>query len=446
VNTVLITIVGPAGQRDLALPAAAPIDEFLPSLVRLVGDGGANGSGDDGWRLGSSDGTSLPSGSTLEAGGVRDGDVLYLAHDESKAETRAHAEPADSAAGSADEARAPGPAERTERLLPPRHSTLGRLWQTTAAIVGPTRAAPRAAFEARGDDRPASQPADLMIARRPSVSERIRQAWRSSDYLERLDEAIAAPRLRRCVTIAVVSPKGGVGKTTTTALLGSLLGFLRRDRVVAVDTNPDFGSLGRILAPDQRIFVDDLLDRFDRPGLTSTELDAQLGRSLGGLMVLPAPTDPARMEKLDEQAYGTVIERLQQYVGILLLDCGTGLQEPAARAAIKASDQLVLVSDAEPASASLVSEAAPLLIRTGRPITLVVNKLPPKGARLDVARFGRRLAEASALVVIPSHADAASRLAAGEFEWRDAPAAWQRATRELAVALVSDWKRLGVEL
>jgi len=47
------------------------------------------------------------------------------------------------------------------------------------------------------------------------------------------------------VTIAVVSPKGGLGKTSTTALLGSLLARVRHERMVAVDTNPDYGSLGR---------------------------------------------------------------------------------------------------------------------------------------------------------------------------------------------------------
>jgi MinD-like ATPase involved in chromosome partitioning or flagellar assembly len=40
-------------------------------------------------------------------------------------------------------------------------------------------------------------------------------------------------------------------------------------------------------------------------------------------MVLPAPTDPERMARLDEHAYRRVIERLQSFVGILVLDCGT---------------------------------------------------------------------------------------------------------------------------
>ena len=87
----------------------------------------------------------------------------------------------------------------------------------------------------------------------------MRAAWAHGDYRQRLEQAIAAPRLQRCVTIAIVSPKGGVGKTTVTALLGSLLAFLRRDRVVAVETKPDWGSLGRPLVPDHPIFIDGLL-------------------------------------------------------------------------------------------------------------------------------------------------------------------------------------------
>ncbi len=65
-------------------------------------------------------------------------------------------------------------------------------------------------------------------------------------------------------------------------------------------------------------------------------------------------------------------------VGVLVLDCGTGLQEPAARAAQAAADQIVLISDAHPSTASLVAEAAELLRTVGPPMTLVVNKMPRK--------------------------------------------------------------------
>lgn len=59
----------------------------------------------------------------------------------------------------------------------------------------------------------------------------------------------AHPGVTRSNTIALISPKGGVGKTTSTFLLGNLLASHLKLRVIAVDANPDFGTLGR-LAPD----------------------------------------------------------------------------------------------------------------------------------------------------------------------------------------------------
>ena len=289
------------------------------------------------------------------------------------------------------------------------------------------------------------RPADLAVGRPPSAVERARAEWRVTDYQERLDAAILRPRLRRCVTIAVVSPKGGVGKTTVTALVGMLLSHIRRDRIVAVDTNPDYGSLGRVLTPDQQLFVDDLLARMAQPDLTLTELDTRLGRAAHGLMVLPAPTDPERMAGLDEPGYRTVVTRLKDYVGVIILDCGTGLQDPAAKAALATCDQIVLVTDAVPATASLVAEAGTLLAASGRPITVVVNKMPKK-SRLDLDKLGTFVPAAKAMLTLPANAAGADLLASGGFDWRDAPKPWVTAVRELAVALVGDWPRLGLTL
>jgi MinD-like ATPase involved in chromosome partitioning or flagellar assembly len=256
---------------------------------------------------------------------------------------------------------------------------------------------------------------------------------------------ITEPRLQHCATIAVVSPKGGVGKTTVTALLGTLLSLLRRDPIVAVDTNPDFGSLGRVLTPDQSWYVDDLARLVaEDDELSLTALDSHLGRAVHGLLVVPAPTDPARMAALDEDAYGRVIARLKDFFSLILLDCGTGLQDPASAAAIAAADQVVLLTDAQPATASLVAESTDLLHQWGRPITVVVNRMPAKDARLDVQQLSRYLPAARGLVVVPDDQVAASRLAAGSFDWRDGPATWQLALRQLAIVLVSDWQRLGL--
>jgi MinD-like ATPase involved in chromosome partitioning or flagellar assembly len=288
-------------------------------------------------------------------------------------------------------------------------------------------------------------PADLTVAAAPTRAECARDRWRELDHLGQLDARITEPRLRHCATIAIVSPKGGVGKTTVTALLGTLFSLLRRDPTVAVDTNPDFGSLGRVLTPDQSWYVDDLARLVaEDDELSLTALDSQLGRAIHGLLVVPAPTDPARMASLDEDAYGRVITRLKDFFSLILLDCGTGLQDPASAAAVAAADQVVLLTDAQPATASLVAQSAELLEQSRRPITVVVNRMPARGARLDLEQLSRFLPNARGLVVIPDQVPAATRLAGGSFDWRDAPPGWQLAVRELAVVLVADWRRLGL--
>lgn len=329
--------------------------------------------------------------------------------------------------------------ERTKSALPRRNGVFHRLGMAVRALV---RSPPGTHLPPNGPPSPAS----LTVPRSPSALSRARATWRATDYLEQLDSAIAAPRLSRCVTVAVMSPKGGVGKTTITSLLGTLLALQRRDRIVAVDTNPDFGSLGRVLAPDHRLFVDNLLARVGEPELTITELDTQLGRAVHGLMVLPSPTDPERMARLDEAAYRSVIDRLKGFVGVVILDCGTGLQEPAARAALGTCDQILLVTDAEPATASLVAEAGALVAESGRPLTVVVNKMPTGKIQLDLAQFGAYLPQATAMVTLPSQPDAAALLSAGSFDWRDAPEPWKRACRELAVVITSAWPELGLTL
>jgi MinD-like ATPase involved in chromosome partitioning or flagellar assembly len=321
-----------------------------------------------------------------------------------------------------------------------------RLGRSVAAYLG-LNGAGRSPVGGGAEPGPgAPSPSALTAVPELSRLERARQEWRATDYLEQLEALAAAPRLARCATIAVVSPKGGVGKTTTTALLGMLLSMIRPDRVVAVDANPDYGSLGRALVPEHRVFVDDFLTLMDSEVTAATELEARLGRTKHGLFVLPTPTDPARMWGLREPEYKRVIERLQQYAGVLLLDCGTGLQEPAASAAISAADQCILVTDADPAAASLVAEAGLMLAGAGGPITVVVNKLPPGRSFLALDRFEAAVPYASGLVVVPNEPAAAGRLTTGQFDWRTAPKNWRIALRRLAVAITGEWERLGLTI
>jgi MinD-like ATPase involved in chromosome partitioning or flagellar assembly len=445
----LITVVGPRRRANLAVPSQSPIRDLLGGLAERCGEPVENGGNGRGWAwsIVGADSVELPADRSLAECGIVDGAVVYLrgiAPDggTSVADARAAWPAVDGPPGlpAGGVTTIAGPAEAARASpLPDRVAIGGRLLAAAGALV--TRD-PRSRTSAGRVAPPDTSPASLTRLGRDGPVERVRLAWRATDYVTRLDQAIAAPRLRRCATIAVMSPKGGVGKTTVTALIGTLLAHVRRDRVVAVDTNPDWGSLGRSLTPAHNLFVDDLLYLLENPSLTVAALDHSLGRGPHGLMVLPAPTDPARMARLDETAYVRVIRRLQDLVGVVILDCGTGLQEPAALAALKTADEVILVTDAEPATASLVAEASRQLSRASEHLVLAVNKMPASGLRLDVEALARAVSAMRGVVMIPAHHRAASRLAGGEFDWRDAPKAWHIAIRELAATLLWDWREL----
>jgi MinD-like ATPase involved in chromosome partitioning or flagellar assembly len=437
-NTAAVTIAGPDRRVDLVVSTETPIADLIPTFVELSVDAPPNGDGPQPvWTVAPPGHQPLPLDRTLAQCGVADGAVLAL----TEVRSAAMAPPAP-AQVHRPEPRRGTPRERAQAALPEALGGGARMGKAIRAFFGYEDEPP---IVESAEPRTPSNREALTRAEHRSPSERARAAWRESDYLGRLDRTIAAPRLSRCATIAIVSPKGGVGKTTLTVLLGSLLARVRRDRIVAVDTNPDFGSLGRTLTPEHQTFVDDLGELLEQPDLSVTTLDRHLGRAFEGLMVLPAPTDPSRMARLDEGAYRRVIERLQTMVGVLVLDCGTGLQEPAARAAQACADQILLVSDAHPSTASLVTEAADLLRTVGPPITLVVNRMPPpKQTRIDLDGLERLVPDAQGLVTVDEDGRAAARVAAGDFTWDDAPETWARQVRELAVVLQSDWPMLGL--
>ena len=443
---IQVTFRHPDGSVRLAAPADVPLGELMPDFLDL-----AEQPDGDGWVLGADGVHAYPGERTLAELGVLDGGVLVLHRTPRRAGHRG-----DDSAGVTRSTAAAGPvprrgaaAARADRPHAAAEALAARAFPARPRRPGRRSGTPRGS---RTCPIERSRPADVHPPRAPLPHRAgSREAWRNTDYQHQLDELILALRLRRCATIAVISPKGGVGKTTTAALLGSLLAFLRRDRVVAVETNPDWGSLGRRLAPDHPVFIDDLLagPLLDRR-LSPTQLDAQLARGPDGLMVAPAPTDPERAKNLDETAYLTLFAHLSELVGTLVLDCGTGLDDPPARAALARADQLVLVCDDEPDTASIVSEAAEWLRRIVQPpgdqqksLVVVVNNLR-RSSRIDVAALERATAYAHGLAVIPRHERAAARLHGSRFTWNHAPAGWHTPVRELAALLASDWPRLQI--
>jgi MinD-like ATPase involved in chromosome partitioning or flagellar assembly len=143
--------------------------------------------------------------------------------------------------------------------------------------------------------------------------------------------------------VAVVSLKGGVGKTTTTVGLGAMLASLRGDRVIAVDANPDRGTLSDKVRLETAATVRDLLNE-QYQIQRYTDVRAYTTQAASRLEVLASDRDPTVSVAFSEQDYGDVCQVLEHYYSICLTDCGTGLLHSAMTGVLRLADQIVVVS------------------------------------------------------------------------------------------------------
>jgi len=143
--------------------------------------------------------------------------------------------------------------------------------------------------------------------------------------------------------IAFLSLKGGVGKTTTTLGLGSTFASLRGDCVIAVDANPDFGTLGERVPRQTSSTVRDLLAAAPHIRRYS-DIREHTSQAPSRLEVLAGERDPAASEMFGEEDYRAVIDMLQVYYNLILTDCGTGIMHSAMNGVLQLANALVLVS------------------------------------------------------------------------------------------------------
>ncbi|MFG1627479.1 MinD/ParA family protein [Kribbella sp. NPDC049227] len=158
--------------------------------------------------------------------------------------------------------------------------------------------------------------------------------------LERIDRVRAAVRgPRRVVTL---SRKGGAGKTTTTLMLGHTLAMHRGDRVVALDANPDAGSLIYRVRRESPATVTNLLG--ERDLITKyADLREYTSQAPSRLEVIASDDDPTISQALGDRDYRTVLDLLTQHYNLILVDTGTGILDGAIQGILREADQIVVV-------------------------------------------------------------------------------------------------------
>jgi MinD-like ATPase involved in chromosome partitioning or flagellar assembly len=165
------------------------------------------------------------------------------------------------------------------------------------------------------------------------------EAGRRRDLINRVRTPVAGGHHR----VAVMSLKGGVGKTTTTVGLGSMLASLRGDRIIALDANPDRGTLSDKVRLETAATVRDLLNERDQIHRYA-DVRAFTSQAPSRLEVLASDRDPAVSIAFSEEDYYDAARVLEHYYSISLTDCGTGLLHSAMAGVLRMADQIVLVS------------------------------------------------------------------------------------------------------
>lgn len=164
--------------------------------------------------------------------------------------------------------------------------------------------------------------------------------------------------------VPVLTRKGGVGKTTVTTLLGMALADAREDRIVAIDANPDRGTLAERVTKQTRATVRDVVHKAASIG-GFTDFSALVSRDETRLDILASDTDPLLSEAFDENDYNVVADLTARFYSIVLTDCGTGIVHSVMRATLQRADSVVIVSGGSVDEARLASETLTWLEANG---------------------------------------------------------------------------------
>ena len=181
--------------------------------------------------------------------------------------------------------------------------------------------------------------------------------------------------------IVVTSGKGGVGKTTTTANLGTALAQ-RGARVALVDADVGLRNLDIVLGLESRVkhHILDVLE--EKVSLD----DALVPDKHTGNLVLLAAAQSREKDEVDTDKMRALIAQLRERYDYVLIDCPAGI-ETGFKNAVAGAQEAIVVCTPEVSAVRDVDRVVGLLGNAFKP-QLIINRLRPqlvkKGKMLSV--------------------------------------------------------------
>ena len=183
--------------------------------------------------------------------------------------------------------------------------------------------------------------------------------------------------------IVITSGKGGVGKTTTTANVGSALA-LRGKKVVLVDTDIGLRNLDVVMGLENRI-VYDIVDVVEEKCKLRQALIKD--KRFEELFLLPAAQTRDK-SAINEEQMKELTKKLKEDFDYILIDCPAGIEQ-GFKNAIAGADRAIVVTTAEISAIRDADRIIGLLESSEiKNPELIVNRLRPnmvrKGEMMEV--------------------------------------------------------------
>jgi len=277
---------------------------------------------------------------------------------------------------------------------------------------------------------------------------------------DRCISAYMAAMATGCRVIAIVGPKGGVGRTTVALTAGLVLAETPLARPILVELNPDWGTVDALLGNANPRTVQDLLYHLTAVDRAGIGLLQGFVTMWGRLPVLTAPRFPGEMARLTPHDIAQVLRVLAVHYNVVILDCGASFTGRLTQFALQVADHLHVVTTPDPGAirkslavvdylasnhyvhdyrpfvTALVPDAPGVRRRVPTELTLVVNGVGPASisASLDLAQLHAALTEVNAVTALPYSVPLRQMLAHGTLTFDTLPADYRRALKSLLVA------------
>ncbi|MFJ6355775.1 MinD/ParA family ATP-binding protein [Pseudarthrobacter oxydans] len=267
---------------------------------------------------------------------------------------------------------------------------------------------------------------------------------------QRQEEALSrriSRQLQGSYNTAVLSLKGGIGKTSTTVGVGLTLAEYRGDAPCAIDANPDSGDLVEralgegIYQQSSPRTITDLLENID--SIDSLTALSRYMHHAGRLHLIAGEQDPEVSDSLTAEEYLRIRKLISAYYSVALTDCGTGVTHNAMSGILQSADNLVIaagyaVSGAKRARSTLQWLASHGYEDLARNAIVVVTDKDEVSSRVDKDAIEEHLAGiCRELIAVPHDRGVAD----GDLVTLDVlKPETRRAYKEIAAAIVDGYR------